>query len=81
MRGHDVEAHAHGKVTAAGGGKDGRLDGLAALQRRLQEVEKKPGAVAPLHRQREQIVQQHGKRTARQQDENPIAEKSEESLG
>ena len=78
VRREHVKPHAHHAVAAGGGGKDGLLNRLSAIQRRLQQVEKEPCAVAALHRQREQKMQQHGERDAWQQDQHRIPKQADQ---
>ena len=62
----------HGAVTAFRGRQNRVFDVLAAIQRRFYKIEKKQRAVAALHRERKQEVQQQGKCAAGQQDQNCI---------
>ena len=80
VRGHHVKTDADGAVVIFRGGQNGRFQRLAALQDGFQQVEEKQRAVAPAHRQREQKMQQHRKRAARQQNENAIPKQAEQKL-
>ncbi len=80
VRGHHVKVDADGAVMIFRGGKNGLFHRLAALQDGFQQIEKKQGAVAPVHRQREQIMNQHRKSAARQQDEHCIPKQGKDKL-